>query len=121
MGKLIIGALSKIVSGICENVCQGLWDLAWKEIKNGVVEAEKNYLEMSQSGNIKKEFVKERVLVFIKSKAKLNWTQEQIIVMFLNLVINSIVKEINDNIGKDWGTKVDELKEYLAGILPIVK
>jgi hypothetical protein len=121
MGKVVISVLTKLVNGICESVCQGLWDMTWTEIKNGVVDAEKKWIETTENGSVKKDFVKEKVMTFIKSKAKLSWTQEQIVLMFLNVVINSIVKEINDNVGKDWGTKVDELKEYLAGILPFVK
>ena len=111
--------LAALVKRILQGVAQNLWDRMWGEVFNFAVEAEVRWKEKGK-GAEKKEWLLDQTLEFIETRANLSWTQKQLIRLFVGEIVDSIIDELNERIGKDWGDKIEDLRDELAGRIPFI-
>ena len=111
--------LGALAHRILQGLAQHLWDRLWLALFDFAVEAEQKWKE-SGKGEEKKEWVMAKMLEFIEDKANLSWIQRQVIGMFVSEIINALVDEFNTQLGKDWGNRVEELQDELAGRIPFI-
>jgi len=113
---LLVGVVQKSL----QSIAQGLWDGLWATIFQAVAYAEQKWVE-SGHGAEKKQWAKEQIMAFVNEKAQLSWIQRMLLNMFLDNVIDALVKEINDALGHDWTEAVKGVEKYLNEKIPFIK
>lgn len=112
IGKKGLALLWLWVKNILTSVAQGLWDATWAITFDAIAEAERKWDEGNWAKD-KKQFVINTAIEFIENHEKLGWVRKQAVKMFLSMVIDRIVAELNDEIGKDWVKKAKDIEDNL--------
>ena len=110
MREKILAALTCLVRSFLQTGKESLWDNVWEKIFYVVVEAEKKW-EESGRGQEKKEWAKDKLLLYINDLVGLNWIQRRVVSLFLSLSIDTLLDTLNENLGKDWLDKVKEFEQ----------
>lgn len=118
--NIVFLLLAAVVQKILQSIAQGLWDGLWATIFQAVAYAEQKWAE-SGHGAEKKQWAKEQIMAFVNEKAQLSWIQRMLLNMFLDNVIDALVKEINDALGHDWTEAVKGVEKYLNEKIPFIK
>lgn len=117
MKPRILEWLGNIGEQMLRKLSQSFWNELWLAISTAVQNAEVQY----HSGSFKREKVIEAALIFITHRVKMNWLQRKLVALFIGFVIDQAIATINENLGKDWITKLNEVKERLEEILPFIE
>lgn len=120
LGKKGFALLWMFVENILSSIAQAVWDALWAVMFDAIAEAEKEW-EEGDWAKEKKEFVVEKALEYIEDHEKLGWVRKQAVKVFLNIVIDRIIKELNDEIGKDWVEQAKEIEENLDDYFPWIE
>ena len=107
----LLSVLSNVVKNILESSANNLWDEIWEEfIFTAIEEAEQEW----DGGEAKKEKVMGMILNKIDGETKFSKAKRFIVRVFFSSVVNTLVDEVNDKVGKDWIETAESLKEQLA-------
>lgn len=98
------------VKEILYSIADGIWDATWEAIYDAVAKAEKKYKEGDLVKD-KKEFVIEKAIEYIESHERLGWIRKQVVKVFLNTVIDRMIADLNDLLGKDWVEKAKSTED----------
>ena len=94
---------------------QNLYTEFWDTIVESLLYAE-NYWQKKGSGEIKKEYVISKVTTFLNKKvgeSKIGRLKRRLILRFLHLVIDDIIKYLNDDLGRIWLDKLMEAEKRI--------
>lgn len=117
----ILAFLAALAMRILERFANGLWQELWLWIITRVVEAEQKWIAEGH-GAQRKEWVLDQLMQLITERAKeLSWLQRQLLWLFLDQILNTLVDTINEELGRDWGRKIDELEDEIAKWIPFIK
>ena len=107
----LLSVLSNVVKNILESSANNLWDEIWEEfIFTAIEEAEQEW----DGGEAKKEKVMDMILDKIDGETKFGKVKRFIVRVFFSSVVNTLVDEVNDKVGKDWIETAESLKDQLA-------
>lgn len=107
----VLSILSSVVKNILEKSANNLWNELWEEfIFTAIEEAEQEW----DGGEAKKEYVMDKILSKINEESKFGKVKRFIVKVFFNSVIDDLVQEVNNTVGKDWIETAESLKEQLA-------
>ena len=95
MKELAVSLMVGFLKSFLERVAQNLWDAVWAELIQAAAEAEQKWKESGQ-GEVKREWVIEKILEYINSQTKLSWLYKKLISMALGMIVDSMVKAFND-------------------------
>jgi hypothetical protein len=101
------------------NVLDDLYDEFFMRLGNFADQAEAKWRAEGDGAKRVAE-VKEAILVWIRSRWKLNWIQEQLYNLAVATILKNLLYEVNGTLGHDWKAKVDKFHEQLGEILPLV-
>lgn len=111
MKNTVIAFLIALVSNLFKTTANNLWERFWNLAIEFIVEAEKSI----EVGEVKKEYVLEKLMSFLDSNLKLNFITRNIVKLFVSkVVIDGLVNTLNEFINHDWIEKIEELKRELA-------
>jgi hypothetical protein len=57
---------------------------------------------------------------FIESHYKMTAFRRWAVKKLLNRVIDSVIGDLNGGLGKNWIAKIEDLKKYLGGRIPLI-
>jgi hypothetical protein len=112
LGSKGLALLWKWVESILHSVGEAIWDATWAVIFDAIARAEEKW-EKGDWAKDKKQFVIDEALEFIENHEELGWVRKQAVKMFLSMVIDRIITELNDQIGKDWVKQAKEIEDNL--------
>lgn len=118
--KPIYAMVIAFAQSFLQKIAQNLWDAMWVEIFGAITEAEKEWDE-SGRGEEKKQFVIDKVFEFVQERKNLNFIERQALKILLNITIDSIIKTINEEMGKNWVEKVKEYEDELDDKIPFIQ
>jgi hypothetical protein len=116
MQNIIVSIASKIALDFLKQLAQSVWDALWGKVIEGIQDAEKKYSD----GTIKKEWVIQVAMDFIESHYKMTAFRRWAVKKLLNRVIDSVIGDLNGGLGKNWIAKIEDLKKYLGGRIPLI-
>jgi len=111
--------LVAVVQKIFQSIAQSLWDGLWATIFQAVAYAEQKWAESGHRAE-KNRWDKEQIMAFVNENAQLSWIQRMLLNMFLDNVIDALVKEINDALGHNWVEAVKGVEKYLNEKIPFI-
>lgn len=121
MIKAVWGLLVAFLAGILHKAANATWDDLWMKIFEGVAEAEKKWEAESGKGSIKRQEVIDFILNWITERRSLNFIESWVVKVLVGNVVDAVVKEINEQLGKDWVSKAKEIELSLTGWLPVIE
>lgn len=89
-----------------------LWEAFWKFLYQAMEAAEGQWVE-SGKGENKKEFVLHQISLWLDSRTKLNGFQKKMIKWLVTFIVDALVKRLNEELDKSWGSKVNDLKTWV--------
>lgn len=108
--SVIIPMAISVGMGILKSLTAALWDSLWAAIFQGVYYAERKWIE-SGRGKLRQRYVVEKIMAFLEEKKLIKWGTGWLVKIFLEeLIVDRILKELNDELGHDWVKKVTDLK-----------
>ncbi len=119
MRDFFLGLLVRFAERTLRRIGNHVWIGAWELKIEGVAEAEK-YWEEKGRGEDKKEFVIKKVMGYIEGQKNLNFITRKILEMFVSRMVDAILEQLNEEIGKDWASQVEDLRDKLAGKIPFI-
>lgn len=117
MKQRIIHRLIGMGETILKTIGQSFWNEFWQGMIVGVQNVEIQY----HSGEFKRDKVIEAALEFITLRTRVSWWQKKLIRLFIGYVIDEAITAINQSFGKDWVTKLNEVRGKLEELLPFMK
>lgn len=112
----VLGLLSAFFRSLLNSTKKNLWNELWEKLFEFVIKAE-NYWEEQGRGEEKKDWVKKKVMGFVNDAVGLNWIQRRALSFFLSIVVDSLIATLNNQLGKDWIDKVEDVEENWANKL----
>ncbi|MCF8012664.1 MAG: hypothetical protein K9L56_15455 [Clostridiales bacterium] len=112
LGTKGLALLWKWVESILQSIGEAIWDATWAVIFDAIARAEEKW-DKGDWAKDKKQFVIDESLKFIENHEELGWVRKQAVKMFLSMVIDRIITELNDQIGKDWVKQAKEIEDNL--------
>lgn len=95
------------------------WDDLWDKLYKLIAEAEKLYYQ--DGGAKRKDWVIDQTIKWMEEFMKPNVVQRWILRSGLDIVVDVLVKALNDSIGHDWVEKAKEMEHQLSQMLPIIE
>lgn len=111
--KFGFAILWKYVESLLKDIADAVWDALWEVLFEGIAEAEKKWDE-GEFAEDKKEFVVEQVMEWVEEQEHFGWVRKKFIRMFLGIVIDRIVAELNEKVGEDWAEQAEDVKDDLS-------
>lgn len=115
MQKLLI----KIGWRILQSLSQAIWDGFWSALFWAIQQAEDQWVEKG-AGQAKKEWVVDTVMTYMEEEVKLNYITRKAVKIFVSRVIDVILRDLNEALGKDWREQVKSLEQHLAKKIPFI-
>lgn len=120
MLKVAWALLVAFLGGILKRVANATWDDLWQKIFEGVAAAEAKWAEQSGKGAAKRKEVIDYIIDWIKGNRSLNVIELWVVRILTGNVVDAVVGEINNQLGKDWVKKAKEIEKDLAEWIPII-
>ncbi len=98
---------------------QSLWDSFWSTFVWAIDKAEAVWEDKGR-GEAKKEWVVDTVMDFAKQQISLNFFTRRALRVFVSRAVDAALKNLNEEIGKDWREHVEDLESYLADKIPFI-
>lgn len=99
--------------GVLQRALGVVWEDIWTVILNKVAEAEERL--KSAPGTEKRKAVVEGVQKWVLDRApQLSWLQRTLLNYAVGVIVDSLISELNDELGHDWLEKAKEFKARLA-------
>jgi len=117
LGQKGLALLWLYVENFLKSIADALWDATWAMVFDSIAKAEKKW-EQGDWAKEKKQFVINEAMKFIENHEQLGWVRKQAVKMFLSLVIDRVIQELNDEIGKDWAKQAKEIENNLDDYFP---
>lgn len=95
------------------------WDDLWAKLYELIARAEEFYY--SEEGQKRKQWVLDETMKWMEETLKPSPIQRFILKFAVGILIDALVKSINDTLGHDWVSKAREVEERLADILPVIE
>lgn len=113
--------LVAFLGGILKRVANATWDDLWVKIFEGVAQAELKWQEHTGKGAAKRQEVIDYIIDWIRSKRSLNVIELWVVRILVGNVVDAVVGEINNQLGKDWVEKAKEVEKDLADWIPFIE
>ncbi len=117
IGKKGMSLLWVYVENVLSSIADAVWDALWAVIFDGIAEAERKWDEGNWAKE-KKQFVIDEVIKFVENHEKLGWVKKQAVKMFVSIVIDKVIVELNDEIGQDWVKQAKKVENNLDDYFP---
>lgn len=108
-----------VIGAILVRVANFAWNDLWAKIFELVAQAEVLYY--SEEGAKRKDWVSTQVMSWANDNLKLNAIERGILKFAMGILIDSLVRAINDALGHDWVAKAKEIEARLSDILPVIE
>lgn len=108
--NVFLGFVVSLAKSILESTANNLWGETWEIIFEGIDEAEDKW----DDGKAKKEYVLDKVMELIDKQGRLGRIKKMIVKIFVNIVIDALINNINEEIGHDWSEKAGKYERKLA-------
>jgi len=119
MSGAVYALLFGFVRSVLKSASQAIWEGLWGVLFAAIEEAEERWREEGK-GQERKSFVEDKVMSFVQEKADLNFIQRQAVKLFVSKTIDTIVEQLDDELGENWIEKVDEYKQELADMISFI-
>lgn len=120
MAQIALALAVAFLQGLLKRVANATWNDLWAKIFEGVAEAEKRWEEESGKGSVKRQEVIDGVIAWISQHRGLNFIERWIVGMLVGNVVDALIDQINESLGKDWVKKAKEVEAQLAEYIPII-
>jgi len=104
------------IKSFLESIADALWDALWEVTFDAIETAEREW----DKGNLakdKKQWVIDRAIKFVEEHQKLGWIKKQAVKIFLATVIDRVITELNDELGKDWVEQAKDAKKEMSDMV----
>ncbi len=112
MKNIIISVVMSFAIPALKQLGEVLWEAFWDFLYQAMVVAEGQWAE-SGKGADKKEFVLAQISTWLDSRTKLNGFQKKMVKWLVTFVIDALIKRLNEELDKSWGSKVKSLKAWI--------
>ena len=113
MVSLIKNALYGIAMKFLAMLGQAGWDGFWHVLFWAVGQAEELWQESGQ-GEAKKKWVVDTVVGFLQEKFEFGWILKTSLNLLVSQVVNTLIGQINEQLGKDWVEHAYELEQKVV-------
>lgn len=105
-----------VLKGILSRAAGLVWEDLWKQVLSYVAEAEWKW-KLGQLQE-KKRWVVEQTIGWLSQKVKISGIQKWLLSVILGYVVDAVVGELNEILGHNWVSKVEDVKEDIEVLIP---